>query len=123
MPLLTPAAADLERRRPVWLAMSELFLDTELDLPALHAIARALRASGYTPQELERILSREVAPILRANTLSVAGEWTGFDPDWLVERILKRQHSWRRWLPGVVGRSARENWLRVSELMAQKTAV
>jgi hypothetical protein len=123
MPLLTPAAADLERRRPVWLALSELFLDTDLDEPALERIARALRVSGYAPDELERILDREVAPILNANLRIVAGQWEGFDPDRLAERILERQRSWRRWLPSVAAGPARETWRRVRKLMTQSTVV
>jgi len=81
---------DLARRRPVWSALSELYLDTEL-APADHArIASKLVESGYSAEQLEEILYRELHPLLHANLLSVAGEWAGFAEQWLENRILAR---------------------------------
>ena len=42
-------------REDVWLALSELWLDTELDQPALRQIAVRLRASGLSRRELQHI--------------------------------------------------------------------
>ena len=42
-------------REDVWLALSELWLDTELDLPALRQIATRLSASGLSLDELQQI--------------------------------------------------------------------
>ncbi|MBF5041839.1 hypothetical protein FGE12_05510 [Aggregicoccus sp. 17bor-14] len=85
-----PALADeeLERRRPVWVAWSELFLDTQLDARDHARIAEVLGDSGYADGELLRILSDEVRPVVAANLLSMAGVWAGFDAAWLEERIL-----------------------------------
>lgn len=88
---------DRDARIPVWIALSELYLDT--DVSAFHAaIAETLAASPYSPAELRAILIDDVHPALHANLLSVAGEWAGFDDAWLVERIeaVGRQPRWRR---------------------------
>ncbi len=116
-----PPAAELERRRPVWEALSRLFLDTELQPDDHRGIARVLAASGYADEELDAILRREVGPVVGANLLSVAGEWAGFDPDWLESEILKRQTSWRRILPAYAGyRTVRDDWEAVKRLMAEE---
>jgi hypothetical protein len=88
-PLPNPAN-DLERRRPVWSVLSELFLDTELVEVDLVRISAVLAESGYSVQQLEEILYRELHPVLHANLLSVAGEWAGFDQQWLEKRIIDR---------------------------------
>lgn len=79
-----------ERRRPVWHALSDLFLDTELDEQHLAWIARILAESGYSDSELESILLREVYPVCLANLHDPAGVWSGFDEDSLEEEILRR---------------------------------
>lgn len=75
--------AELARRKPVWSELSRLWLDTELDDGDLRVIADTLAHSGYDLPTLERIYRREVAPVVYGNTLTVAGAWSGFDPDWL----------------------------------------
>ena len=79
---------ELERRKQVWFALSDLFLDTEKSL-SYEYIARVCAESGYSLHELKQILDSEVAPVCSANLLSVAGVWTGFDEQWLVTRILE----------------------------------
>ena len=82
------------RRLPVWHAMSELFLDTELQPFDYQHIAGKLRDSGYSRDELWRILQDEVAPVFSWNLLSVAGEWSGWsEAD--VEDIMKRSLRFR----------------------------
>ena len=85
---LGSAALALERRRPVWRALSQLYLDTELDARDLADIAAVVAASGYSEAEAEAILYRELHPVLLANLTSMAGEWAGFDLVWLEARIL-----------------------------------
>ena len=87
---LPSPVSDLERRRPVWAALSELYLDTVLDEGDNERIGAVLRASGYSTAQLEEILYRELHPLLRANALSVAGAWAGFDSAWLESQILQR---------------------------------
>jgi hypothetical protein len=80
---------DIEARRPVWEALSTLFLDTDVSL--LHEYrATKLAESPYTLEDLEQILCDEVFPVCRWNFFSIAGEWAGFDPEWLEKAILRR---------------------------------
>ena len=116
-----PPAAELERRRPVWEALSRLFLDTELQPDDHRGIARVLAASGYADEELDAILRREVGPVFGLVVATPVGEWAGFDPDWLQSEILKRQASWRRFLPASAGyRMVRDDWEAVKRLMAEE---
>lgn len=65
---------DFENRMPVWLALSELFLDAELLPTDIRRIAWLLDTSSYDRGALERILIEEVMPAFAPNLLSVAGE-------------------------------------------------
>jgi hypothetical protein len=118
---LKPPLLDLERRRPVWLAMSELFLDTELNDERLQTLAARLKTSGYCVHELDTILRREVSPILGGNLVAVTGAWDVFDDAWLVEQIAARQRSWKRWIPSYFGfhgyRMIKGDWDRVQEMI------
>jgi hypothetical protein len=78
---------ELERRRPVWDVMSDVFLDTETrwELPR---IAFVLARSGYSAEELEAIWEHEIVPECAWNLLQPAGQWALFvvDEDRLTER-------------------------------------
>ena len=78
---------DGARRYPVWLALADLYLDTELGDEWLRQIARVVAASGYAWVEIKRINYDEVAPALWFNVQDVAGEWAGWDEAWLLARI------------------------------------
>lgn len=95
---LKPAGEDLANRRPVWAALSDMYLDTDVSLSRDWRI-RVLAASPYSLDELEAILVDEIRPICSGNLRCVAGEWAGFDEAWLEERILARAASPRR--PGL----------------------
>ncbi|HEX7640104.1 MAG TPA: hypothetical protein VF457_17035, partial [Burkholderiaceae bacterium] len=80
---------ELAARRPVWDALSDLFLDTDIEEPSMRASrARRLAASPYPIEALEDILAFEVHPHLWPNLFSVAGVWSAFDMDWLEARIV-----------------------------------
>jgi hypothetical protein len=83
------SAGELDVRRPVWDALSTLFLDTDVSLD-LQYRAKTLADSPYSIVELEQILTDEVFPVCSWKLLSVAGEWAGFDHEWLEEKILTR---------------------------------
>ncbi|NTV95285.1 MAG: hypothetical protein HGA75_07675 [Thiobacillus sp.] len=110
-------------RLVAWAALSNLFLDTDLDDRDIEAIARELRATGYPASELERIYEQEVAPVCWRNLGAVpGGVWTGFDRDWLAGEVRKHlQHPgiwnavWpiRTWQIGVWTRLSRPDWNRV----------
>ncbi len=80
-------SVNLEQRRPIWVALSEFYLDTELQDSDFRHIAFTIIDSPYTFEEVKTINKYEVFPILQANLLGVAGEWAGFDESWLVEKI------------------------------------
>jgi hypothetical protein len=73
--------ADLEARRPVWQALSNLFLDTDTSLSRDWRVNQLAR-SPYS-----------IAEICRTNLFCIAGEWAGFDPAWLETRITCRLSS------------------------------
>lgn len=91
----------LDRRARLWVALDDLYLDTELQPVTYAAIARAIITHGYSLEEARRIDREEVFPILYGNLLSVAGEWAGFDDDWLIYEVAaaNRLRGWldRKW--------------------------
>lgn len=90
---------ELEKRKPLWTAFSELWLDTEIDSATLNYIAREMKQSGYSLAELKYIYQHEVAPVVYQNLLIVAGEWAGFDEEWLHNKIqqnISEPKIWRK---------------------------
>jgi hypothetical protein len=83
-------SSELERRKLVWVALSEFYLDTELSNDDYQRIARKLMESKYTFHEIKKIDTYEVFPVLHKNLLDTAGEWQGFDEEWLCEQCLDR---------------------------------
>jgi len=75
---MTTASEDLARRRPVWEALSDLFLDTEITEAFYRFIARAVIESKYSPGEIRSILWDEVFPVVEFNLRHPAGVWEGF---------------------------------------------
>ena len=61
VPLLRPVLSDLDGRRPVWLALSDMFLDTDTAL-FREANTRQMAESPYSLDELDTILCEEVYP-------------------------------------------------------------
>lgn len=111
---------DDEAHRSARLAISQLFLDTELDELDLKSIARELTETGLPVEELQRIYETEVAPACWRNLRALpGGVWTGFDRQSLGEAI--RQHRiqnsiptlWQRWSVRRWTASTRDDWSRV----------
>lgn len=92
---MNPAHEDLVARRKAWSALSDLYLDTDPALSYEHA-ACTLAQSAYAMPELRDILFTEVHPALYLNLLGIAGIWSGFDDDWLAQRIVDQQAA-PRW--------------------------
>jgi hypothetical protein len=82
--------AEIERRKPVWEALSDLWLDTELTEDDLRRIADVMRRSAYPIDMLRHIYLFEVAPVVFGNLFCVAGTWSGFDQEWLFDEVAKR---------------------------------
>lgn len=110
---------EIQARRPVWSALSDFYLDTDVEGWYPHA-ARVLADSDYTIDELRDILRHEVHPVLHPNLMTVAGEWAGFDEDWLAERILQRlaKPRWRRPFGCVLCGTPDEIWARLAPMVA-----
>ena len=80
--------AEIKRRKAVWSALADLWLDTEITDDWLAHIAKVMHESGYSIDELRHIYLYEVAPVVYVNTLVVTGERAGFDEAWLHGRIV-----------------------------------
>ncbi|MCT2564291.1 DUF7079 family protein [Chryseobacterium herbae] len=76
-----------KERTPVWIALSDFYLDTELQDSDFRYIAKTILESPYTFEEVKTINTYEVFPLLQSNLLQPAGEWACFNEKWLVEAI------------------------------------
>ena len=79
---------NIKERKPVWIALSKFYLDTELQASDFNYIAQRIIESPYSFEEVKQINKYEVFPILQSNLLSDAGEWSGFDEEWLIKSIV-----------------------------------
>jgi hypothetical protein len=79
----------IEERKPIWIALSNFYLDTELQDSDFRHIALTILESPYSLEEVKEINKYEIFPVLQENLLSVAGEWSGFDEKWLITTILE----------------------------------
>ena len=89
----------LNNRKPLWLALSDLFLDTELQDYNFEFIAQAMKQFDNSLDEIHEMLMQEAFPVCIANLHSAVGEWAGFNEEWLIEAIIsaKRPNRFRRW--------------------------
>ncbi|MDR6921108.1 MULTISPECIES: hypothetical protein [Chryseobacterium] len=77
-----------DERKMVWKALSELYLDTELQESDFHYVALTFFKSPFTFEEIRKIDQYEVFPVLFFNLLDPAGEWAGFEEKRLVKNII-----------------------------------
>ena len=112
---------ELAARRPVWSALSTLFLDTDTSLSRTYR-AELLAQSPYGIDEIERILRDEVFPECSWNLFSIAGEWAGFDEARLEQGIVARLRSGRRFRLGFGHRliTLTPEWRRTRAAMAER---
>jgi len=87
----------MKDREPIWIALSDFYVDNELMNTELDHIADTFRESPYSLQEIRAIDRYEVFPLLQQNLLSVAGVWTGFKPEWVVTECAKREKRRKSW--------------------------
>ena len=111
--------AELRRRRPVWSALSDLFLDTETRW-FMPRTALALCESGYTPAELEAIWHRELVPECAYNLLDIAGEWVALSLDEaaLLRRVARGPSLLERGAASAAEAVLGDQWERVLDLRA-----
>lgn len=118
------SAEEIERRAPVWRALSDLFLDTELDESDFSMIAEKIRAAGFTADQAEEVLRRDVAPVFWGNLVQVAGEWTPWSEAQVREMVCDRHRSRSRffaWFHNWKSRRqmavVRSEWRRVRDCL------
>lgn len=122
---------EIERRKPLWLALSELWKNTELFDYELNHIADQMISSGYSLAEIENICFREVAPAVYKNLIDFSGSWTGFEADSLyqaiVQNIKKQDDSslHKFWVQSSIGqslmtKSVKEDWQKITEIYRTK---
>ncbi len=87
-------------RPEVWMALADQFLDTETRT-WIPSTALLIVKAGYSIEEAKDILRYEVSPAVSFNSWSVAGEWAGWDEDWLTDRIKSQLGRWPH-RPGVI---------------------
>lgn len=85
---------ELEQRHPVWCALAELFLDTELQSTDYDHIATVISKAELSVREAEKILKEEVAPVFTPNVVGVAGEWAGWSEEFVTKRVLAYLNAW-----------------------------
>ncbi len=70
----------------LWIALSDLFLDTEVRW-SLPYVARVAVEEEFSWRQVCHILDYEVTPVLAPNLYDIAGEWAGFPDDWLLAQL------------------------------------
>lgn len=114
--------SQLDERRPVWEALSMMYLDTDVSLSRAWRV-QVLSASPYSLEEMDAILRDEIHPICFANLFQPAGEWAGFDADWLEQAIRDHKNRWPARLLAMVSRTApwcfpRDEWMATRQEIA-----
>ena len=99
-----PDSTEVSRRVEVWVAMAHHFLDTETRHELPWTALRCVEA-GLSVHEARDVWRYEVSPAVAFNLFDVAGEWAGWDREWLVERIERLRRRWDN-APGTL------RWLR-----------
>lgn len=85
---------NIDERKPIWLVLSQLYLDTELQDFDFQNIANIINQSPYNFEQVKKIDRLEVFPILYANLIVTAGVWDEFDSEWLIKAIVNRIESY-----------------------------
>lgn len=121
--------SEIEKRKPVWLALSRMYLDTELQQYDIDLIIDAIKESPFSLEEVMTIDKYEVFPVLYQNLMSVAGVWNAFEESWLVNEILSslnKRNTLRTFIIKVIYVSQkakyRKLWMNIAANMTQCTA-
>ena len=81
-------------KEQVWFLLSDLFVDTEWSERELRGIGVALRDTGFSSKDVEKILRAEVAPVCgRWMRYPSIGPWPMFDREWVrlnIQKYLER---------------------------------
>lgn len=88
-------------------------------------IAGKIEESQLPVDEVTRILMEEVLPVCIPNLKSVAGEWSGFDEEWLIDSInrLKKPNAIQRALYKKDFKMIKEDWEKVLEILSSNSKI
>lgn len=119
--------APIDAIRTARLAISELFLDTSLEEEDFVRLRDILYETKLPVNKLDSIYYEEIAPLLYGNLESTAGEWSGFDPDWLEHEILRkssegaiRKIPWLNWVRMYwVTRTTKKDWQKLRRMLLE----
>jgi hypothetical protein len=122
---------EIEQRKPLWEAFSEVWLDTELQNYDFENIVDLMLDSKLSIETLNIIFESEVAPVVYKNLFSAVGVWDGFDKVWLFEKIIENIHKqeqnalYRKWINSRLGnllltKMVQDDWKRITELYKKK---
>ncbi len=81
---------ELADRRPVWQAMSELWLHEKLTDYDLNYISIRLADSPFSKIQLRDIFDNEVRPVIVSGQYVMNSEWYVIEANWLEDSILKQ---------------------------------
>lgn len=84
---------DLKKRKFIWIALSNFYLDQELKERDFAQIAATIKESPYSFIQVKKIDKEEVFPVLSSNSQHTTGVWSGFNEVWLVTEISKKIES------------------------------
>ncbi|MFK7811757.1 MAG: hypothetical protein AB8B59_04630 [Maribacter sp.] len=87
---------DIEKRKPIWIALSSFYLDNQLQDYEFENFAKKIKESPYSLEEVKQIDKEEVFPVLYSNLLYLVGVWSGFEEEWLLKEIIKKLHKRNR---------------------------
>ncbi|KXN91771.1 hypothetical protein AN958_12399 [Leucoagaricus sp. SymC.cos] len=87
-----------QQEKQACIALSDIFLDIDHTSLDISYLSSSLRPLGIPVSTLERILRYDVFPILYPNLLSVAGVWTGFNEDLLLQELEVGRSSGYGWI-------------------------
>ena len=104
-------------RIKIWRALSDLFLDTEIDDITYKYIAKTIQESELSLSEIENILWYEVYPVLESNLRSVAGVWEGWSDEWLLDHLKVCEEPNAIMGSAVIISEIKACWLKVIEFL------
>ncbi len=87
-----------------------------------------MRKTKLPLDKLDLIYFEEIAPVLHGNLDSTAGEWSGFDQDWLEHEISRRSGKitiWKTpWLNKMrmywVTRTTINDWQKLRQMLLER---
>jgi hypothetical protein len=119
---MEPPERDQADRRPIWDALQDVWMDTELAF-VLPGMAEVCAASKYSIEELEQIYWNEVRPAVKFNLWDLpAPEWAGFELEGLTRLILAKHRFGRRLPTAWLRPHARACWREIRAAILERRA-